>query len=348
MNPSILSILSVSLLSLPLAAQDAQKLGTKLGAKKGDAAAFVVRGKQKQEIDMGGQTMEAGNQLTHDIAIKVADVDDQGNLTVEVHMKRIRGSIEMPMMGSIEFDTAKKSDDEGGDEGGFGMPTGATMASAMRPLTEKALIAKVSPRGKVESIQGLEEALEKARSSAGPMGGGMLAGVISEGPVRAIVSGLFGLMPEEPVAVGGTWQRVETDGGRMPMKQSATVTLKSLSADSYEIALSGTIQPPTKEDIEKMLEGEGDGENAEMARAMLETMKIKNGKLDGQSTVDRSTGFVKTGKNTVKMDMTMESPMGGDMTIAVTNTVDVSRQGAETPAGDKGEKSDAGKGDGKR
>src|SRR5580765_7441223 len=132
----------------PIAAQ--AKIDLKTAHQKGDACALVSKQKQQQSIDLGGQQIEFGLDVTHDLVFKITDVGADGVLSVEVTVKRIRGTFDGgPMMGgAIDFDTApspdgEKSKTDDDDGGGMGMPSAGRVNSALSELCGHAFTVKI-------------------------------------------------------------------------------------------------------------------------------------------------------------------------------------------------------------
>ena len=81
---------------------------------------------------------------------------------------------------------------------------------------------------------------------------------------------------------------------------------------------------------------------------MLAKMEIKNGKISGSSKISRKDGFLLDSKSHMTMDMSMPSPMGGDMTINQKVTITTKRTTAEAAMKKPGaEKKEAAKDGGK-
>jgi hypothetical protein len=206
------------------------------------------------------------------------------------------------------------------------MPSASTMRQAMAELAGKTFKATVAANGKVTAIDGIDAMLKAAREKAGPMGGQMLAGVLSDGALKQLVASTFGPLPKEPVAVGGTWQGEEDPRGgeQLPMQRQVTLTLEKADATTAEIKMSGTINSaPKKEEGAEA----GNDETAE-ARRMMQEAKIENGKVAGTVVLSRQDGFVVRAESVVSMDVLAQGPMG-EMAIAVKSTTTLERQDAK-------------------
>ncbi|MBL8728322.1 MAG: hypothetical protein JNM25_07830 [Planctomycetes bacterium] len=304
------SLFCLLTLSTVLVAQDHD---LSIPAKKGSTVWLSKVEKMEQTIDMGGQEMEIGRETTTVMQCTVKDVDDKGMLVVETKIARIHGTMTIPMAGDVEFDSAAPSqdDDDGGDEDGFGMPSSGAIAKSQTMLAGKSFVAKVDSKGKVASLEGVAELLK-----AGKGGGGMMPQGPTETDLRRLVEGAFGNVPDKAVAVGGTWDHKTGEGSGMP-GVSMKLTLAKVDDDTFEVTSTGTIDPPKTDG--------GDDPRAKM----MESMKIVSSKSVGSQHISRKDGFVLDASHTVEMDATMESPMGGEMSMKVKASTTTKRTTAD-------------------
>ncbi|MEO6593411.1 MAG: DUF6263 family protein [Planctomycetota bacterium] len=337
-NLRLLSLLS---LATPLFAQGAEH-DLRITAKKGTSVWLLQEAKQENAIDMGGQQMDMGGSTVHTLQFTVKDVDDKGNLVVETKIVRVHGSMTMPMMGDVDFDSAKKAEaNEEDDGGGMGMSPGM-MTKAFTAMAGKSFIAKIDAYGKVASLEGTAEIL-KAPKGGGGMGGGM-APAASESTLRQFVEGAFGTRPSKPAAAGATWDHVESDNSnRVPMHTTLKLTLAKVDGDNFEVTAVGTVDKPADKKGD-----EAGGNDESPMNEMMKSMKIKNGKVSGTQHVSLKDGFVVDSNNVMAMDVDMAGPMGGDMSMKMKVTTTIKRTTAEAampkapPAPKKDEKKEDG------
>ena len=319
-----LSLLPILALAATAAAQGAQH-DLRTTAKKGGTVYFVQTTKQEQAIDMDGQSMDMGNTINYTVRVTVADVSDKGSLEVNVDILRVEGALLLPMMGEVAFDSAAGP----AEDDGMGM---AALGDAMSSLAGKKFKATVSPFGKVEKVEGATEILDAARKKGGRMGGQMLASSLNDKALESLVENAFGVLPDQPIAVGGSWSRTENDkAARTQVDNKMELTLVKLDDAAFEIEAKGTVEKPA---TPAPAAGEEESEEMAMAREMMANMKIKNGKIVGKLKVSRGDGFVVESSSNMSMDIEMPSPMGGgDMTIAMKTTTTIKRttEEAATP-----------------
>jgi hypothetical protein len=331
MNHRILSLFPL-LLTAPLLAQGEVDLRTT--AKKGNSVWLAVETKMEQVMDMGGREMETAQNTTRVLHVNVKDVDDKGNLVVETRIARVHGSVTTPMgMADFEFDSAgpQPSDDE---EGGMPGMSPGTMRKAMLAGAGKSFTATVDARGKVVELKdGAAELLK------GNEGGMMSGNSLDEGTLKRMVEGAFGTLPEKPVAVGSKWEHKQKDtNGRLPMEHKVEMTLAKADDEAFEITAAGTVEKPAAAaDANKEGDVAGEDPQEAMAREMMKSMKVKNGKLTGSQRVSRKDGFVLDATSTITMDVEMNAGPMGEMTMTMKSTNVTKRATAEAADAKKAE-----------
>jgi hypothetical protein len=329
-NLRILSLFPL-LLATPLFAQG--EVDLRVSAKKGASVWLLVDTKLEQTIDMGGREMETAQNTSRVLNVTVKDVDDKGNLIVETKIARVHGNMTMPMgQGDFDFDSAGAKPAEDEDDGMGGM--GTMMKKAMMAGAGKTFTAKVDTRGKVvELMDGAAELLK------GNEGGMMSGNALDEGTLKHMVEGAFGVLPEKPVAVGAKWQHSQKEAnGRMPMEQKLEMTLAKADDEAFEITATGTVEKPEAPAADKDKQPESDDPQATMAREVMRSMKVKNGKLTGAQRVSRKDGFVLDSTNTITMDVEMSAGPMGDMSMTMKTISATKRTTAEAAEAKKAEK----------
>ena len=332
MNHSkLLSLVTALALCAPAFAQG--ELDLKVTTKKGASVWLEQEMKQSQIIDMQGQEMETEQATTRVLQLTVKDVDDKGHIVVETKIARVFGSMGLPMgMGEMEFDSAAPAAEEAEEDDGMGM--GAMMSGMKKAFLAgagKSFTAKVDGKGKVVEL--MDDAKELLKEGGGGGMRGMAGASLNEAALKSMVEEAFGEVPEKPVAVGGKWAKNEKENsGRMPMQNKVEMTLSKADAESYEIAVAGTVEKPAAA-VEAGGEKLEDDEQAAMQKQMMESMQVKNGKIDGLCRVSRTDGFVLEVKNTMSADIEMSAGPMGDMamTIKVTTTLKRTTADAATP-----------------
>jgi hypothetical protein len=347
-----LFLLSSTILGSALAAQS-DKVTLRFAAPQNTTAFFVVSTKMEQNIDMGGQSMEMANTVHQTLAAKVLSADEKGT-KVEFEVCRTAGSMTVPMMGDIEFDSwTEKADKGAADEGDdFGMPNMDAIGRMLTSAAGKKFVATVDARGEITSIDGIKEAVDAAKQKGGGMGR-MMRGLVSEDSLRQVFAATVLRCSAEPVAVGGQWQLTEKPSAEMPLDNKVKATLEKVAADQVTVKIDGTVTKPTADAGKGEAKGEkpaGEDDEEAMRKEMMEKMEIKDGKVSGNITASRTDGFLIAGESVTSMTMTMPSPMGGGEMVVenkvTSNVKRVAKDETQKPAEKKpgeAEKTGAGK-----
>lgn len=306
----------------PLAAQQVE---LKFAPKKDAPVWFQRTVKQAQNIDLGGQEMESGGTIDWAYQVLVKSVADDGTVGLEVRIERIKGSISVPMMGDFEFDSATdkpaageaKAEDE---DSGMGMPDFSAVGKVVAKFAGKTVKATVDAKGTVKLD---EESKTMIESSVGDgMSAGMAGQFVSVHEFESLIEESIGHRPDKALAVGEKWTKEHTEGPQqMPMTSKVEMTLTKSDDEAFEITSAGTIDKQEAKGDKADDKGDDDDEGAAMAREMMKSMKIKNGKVVSSQRISRKDGLVLESQGTTSFDMTMDSPMGqGEMNIGMKMT----------------------------
>lgn len=275
--------------------------------------AFVQRSKQEQNIDAGGQQMEAAQELTQHYTIEATKVGEDGKRTFTVVLQRVHGKIDIPMAGGVDFDSdakdgAAQEEDDGG-MGGMGLPSASTVNAALKELIGKSFTAEVGADGVIHGTAGFEEPRKAAEKKLGPAAG-MLASAMSDRSLHNLVRAAIGHLPAKPAKLGDTWETKVEAGNAFPMEQSLKLKLDSADGDAAKVSYTGTIA---------LKEGASRGANGEAT--------VENGKCEGAILLSRKDGFTQSLKSTSSMTLLTESPMG-EVSIEMKQTTEVLRADA--------------------
>jgi len=307
-------------LCAPTAAQDteapaAEKFEFKLDLKQGDTFAFRQTMDMNQDLDMGGMQMSTIMSMTSDYSYEVTDVAESGDMSLKIKFGRITGSFENPMMGSLEFDSEKETEETGNPM--IDMMAGMFTANAGQELS-----MVMNPDGEVVSVDGVEEMVDRLLEN-NPMAG--MGGAIDAESMKTQMKdnfeGQLGQIPADPVAVGDSWttDRGMSGMGGMGMQMSITSTLNAL--DGHEAVIESTIT------------GELSGGQ------MAEMLNVEEFTGTSNTTLSVTDGLPLTSTATINMTATMDSPQGqGGMIMSVETKLEriaitaSSEAPAETPS----------------
>lgn len=275
----------------------AQEHDLRVQTKQGTTVWLSRTEKMEQLIDMGGQEMESTSEKTTVLQCHVKEVDDKGNAVVEVKVARVHGSMTMPMLGDVEFDSAQAGEQEDDGGGAFGMPSPSSIAKSQTDLAGKSFVARIGSDGKAAALEGVAELLKKDKR------GPQMMPAVSESMLRDLVESAFGAVPPKPVAVGSSWERKVQENSGGP-GVSLQLTLAKVEDDAYEVTADGKVEPPK-------VDPASDDPRAQM----MENLEIESSKVTGSERVSRQDGFVIESRHTTDMDASMETPMPMSMKI---------------------------------
>ena len=259
----------------PPADTAAEKVEFKIKLDKGQKLAFRQVVDMNQDMDMGGMQMAIVLEMSNEFTYHVTDVTEAGDMKIDMTFGRIKGSMENPMMGTIEFDSAN--------------PDGNPMSAAFTAQAGESLGLTLTSAGEVTEITGIEEMFEKMMA-ANPMAAAQMDSEGLSDQLKQTASSHIGMFPKEPVAVGESWT-IEQSANQMGMDVSMKIdnTLKSATED--EAVVDATINAS--------MSAEG---NPMMAALDVETFKGTS-----TTTYSRKDGLVLSSSMTMNMKASMDA-----------------------------------------
>lgn len=215
--PTAMMAALIVCLSVPAFAQDSaeEKITLRLNLEKG--------AKKKMSYDMAmdmvvnvpqqGQQIKGKTNMGFDISAEVADVADNGELTMKMTYDRVRMLVSM---GPVQLDFDSADPDKGGNN-----PASAALAA----MVGKTITVKMTPQGKVLDIEGLDQ--------LGPQGAGF----------SKLFDQMFNYFPDKPVGVGDSWEgkmKLPADG-QMAADMKMVSTLKARKEGKAIIGVDATM-----------------------------------------------------------------------------------------------------------
>ena len=311
------------------AAGPAHKLSVE--AKVGAKAPFRADYVQKQII--AAMNRETETKLVTDYDVEVLAAEKDGSLKVKLTWQRIQGSLSSPMGGAVEFDSAAK--DPGSDD-----PMLGGVVEAFVGMVGKSVELKIGADGQVADRKPVTDLVASLAENVDGMGRMVMQGLLSDTAISAQAQ-VFGAYPKEAIAVGGSWKHSDKTGGRggMKMKSDVAIKLAALDADTCCTTVSGTINIDKSKAANASVESDDDPQAA-MMHSMMAEATIENGKVTGETVVERKDGMVRASSNSIAMDIAMPNPMGGDepFIVKIEQTTKIARRGAAEKTAEKTEK----------
>jgi hypothetical protein len=229
-------LLVAVLLCAPARAQDG-KLELRLRLKQGET--YRVRTTVDQRINQTtGPNQQATEQtigLGYSVAVK--EVDGAGNMKVTTRYDSILFRQKGPS-GAVEYDSQAE---------GKQVPPAA---KAFAALTGLEYGATLTPTGQVKAVEGLDamlaEMVRKLELPDGPTKAAVqkvLAEQFGEDAMKRNVQSLFALYPEQPVAVGDSWQRKVVVTRGFPVIIEGAYTLKGRQDGIATVEVKAALSP---------------------------------------------------------------------------------------------------------
>jgi hypothetical protein len=236
---------------------------------------------------------------TTTFSAKVIEVTKDGGACFLVTCHTIKGALESPLMGEFEFDSSSDEVDEN--------PMSAMLTKGLMALAGKTATVTVDSLGRVTKTVEAEEASSQRGGNRSLMG---LTGTSAS--FDSIFTPLLKKMPKGGVSVGGSWKSDskvgETSGSPVEFSQKGKVTLAS--ATQKDLVYKATAKP------------EMSGNVSDEEAGVETNVEVQGGKVSITSTIDRKTGMQKALKQTIDMDMFLDSPMGEmEITLITKNEV---------------------------
>lgn len=269
-------ILMAAVLLVLLSAGNAtaqEKHDIKLNVEKGLQWPMQLIMEQSIDQSVMGQTMETKQSTIMDMDLEVMEVSETGDVTIRYQYTRVQVTMNTGPRGTVKYDSADPESGTGGPE---------TMA--YKALIGKEFTAVLGPNAAFKEVNGMDKILEDMVASLG-------LAETQKAELKKVFETQFGndamedmmsqsaiIYPDEPVAVGDSWNRKFTISAGFPMTMENTFTLNGADDTTYTIGFASTITPNE------------DGDGMVMGGVKMD-MKME-GSQEGTSTIDRETGMV--------------------------------------------------------
>jgi len=175
------------------------------------------------------------------VKMDVLDVDSQGNM-------RIRNTYNWSMskrtgpMGSLDYDSAKQ-------------PTPPAGAEPFAALLGQGYVIKISPKGEVLDVNGVEELQAAVRKKLPPGSEadpalGALAQYLDKNSIKQMVENTLSVYPGKPVEVGESWSTKRVMSPMFEMTVDSKWTLQKREAGVATIATTSSLRSNAEKPIE--------------------------------------------------------------------------------------------------
>jgi hypothetical protein len=171
----------------------------RLNLKKGDFHRFSMSLEQQMTMNQGAMgSQQSENTMDVEFAFHVADVAEDGTLTIETTYERV--SVLVRAMGNeVSYDTADGKSEDAGNP-----------LAMLDRLIDQKFSFEASSQGRVLEVRGFETLFEEMRSSLSPEPGaskviGLVEAVFNEDALKTRLQQALVIFPEEPVGAGDDW-----------------------------------------------------------------------------------------------------------------------------------------------
>ena len=254
------------LLAVPAVAQEKHQL--RLNFAPGTTMHYVMSQDVDMKMNMGAGDM--GTKMTMKMFMSNAVKGVKGNTaTIEQQLTRIVAKADSPMM-KVDYDSSDEDSDPG-------------MLESMADMVGQKTTLNLTDQGKIGNIEMDEQAADRAKR----------AGV----NMKDALSNSIMQLPENPVAIGETWETTQS----LPMGQGGKINAKSVNELVAVDDKFFTVKTKMVIDLD----------SAEMPPGG-EIQKFEGA---GVSKIDRRTGMPAELDMTMKMKMVMGGQMTTEMTM---------------------------------
>jgi hypothetical protein len=249
--------------------------------------------------------------------LDVLDVDGQGNMTIRHTYLWVRYK-QSGFLGEADYDSSQPSTSTAGAEG-------------FAALIGESYIVKMSPKGKVLDVNGVEQMVESIRKKVPPgtdvaPPGSHLAYLLDKQGIWEMEEEMMGIYPDEPVELGASWVEKKTTTRSLELITEERRTLQKREAGVSTIVETGL----AKSDPSAPPAGSG----------LVKTKMDVAGTEEGTIQMDERTGLIRTDRSrqVLKGQMNVGASAEGPFdlmviptTMTATSTLETSDRMWEAP-----------------
>ncbi len=202
-----------------------EKIELKLNLAKGQKYGTLTTIDQKMSQTVNGQPINVNQKFTMEINAEVLDVDANGISTVKITYSQIKMSMDGPG-GLIEYDSTKPAVDSNN-------PQAQMMTDLWKSMVGMEIVMKLTPKGDIASIEGIEAMLEKMVEKMGSDDPNMaqsmkemMKNFMGEDNLKEMNNGMFAGLPDGLVGVGDMWYDTMNLGTGFPIDLDVTYVLR--------------------------------------------------------------------------------------------------------------------------
>ena len=170
------------------------------------------------------------------------------------------------------------------------------MSKVLAGLSDKKFSAKITRKGIVQEVMGLEEMVKKATEGmpGGPAASEQISGSFGDDGLAKNLETTTDIFPDGEVKEGDSWTKTQYTSTGLPLISTTTYTLKTMVDGVATIEVSAVL--------------ETDPENAQTSMQGLDATQFYEGTRTGTLTMDVTSGWVTAGN--------LKDDIVGSITIA--------------------------------
>jgi len=261
----------------------AQKVDMKLNLEEGKKYTQKTMLESVTKQTMQGQTMESNNSTTSNIHLKV--IEDNGSTdTYET------------WYGSIDLEQSAMGRSMSATSDTTSLETVDPLSKIFAGMSDKKFKAKITEKGMVEEVMGLEEIVKNAASGmpGGPAAIEQISASMGDNGFAKSLELTTDIFPDKKIKVGDSWTKEQFTSTGLPIISKATYKLTSVENGTATIELKAQL--------------ETDPNNASTQMQGIDATLFYEGTREGTFMVDVESGWVTSGN--------IEDDIVGSMTIA--------------------------------
>lgn len=283
----------------------AQKVDMKLNLEKGKTYTQKTEVSNITKQTMMGQTMEINTSASSVTYVQPADGKDLKNMYQIWY-----GNVGMSMTGMGQSQTFSSDT--------ASLESVDPMSKVLASLTDKKFDARITEKGMVEEVMGLEEMVTKATADmpGGPAMAGQISSSFGDDGLAKNIELTTDIFPQKAVKVGASWSKEQFTSTGLPIIANTTYTLESLDGGIAVVTVKSVLTT--------------DPNNASTQMQGMEATQYYEGERSGTLNVEVATGWVTSGmlKDDIVGSITLapnaQIPDGMTVPIEMTNNITIS------------------------
>jgi len=226
-----LNVAIALLLAFSFHCQGADKYTLEYNLEKGKTYKQHSITEMNMAMSAMGQDMKMSMIMNIDINYDVIDRNN-GVYDIQMTYQKIKMDMTSPAAYSFDSDSPDSSSDE-------------SVASVLKSLSEVSLDIQMTQQGKVTSVKGVDQLIEKISTLSNPQFKQMFSQQFSEQTIQKAIEQFSSFFPDKSVAVNDNWDvTMSISNSGIDIINKMNLTLKQVSNNVATIDFTGTLTTP--------------------------------------------------------------------------------------------------------